>query len=114
MQLGLSRAATQPGDLEAEIHQLKFELLAIDRQMNGNRSKRKIGEKNSPTIYDRLGAARSGVDDSTYGPTPTHIHSLELAEKGLTEIKSKLLVIMEQKIPAMKKKLKAAGAPEVE
>jgi photosystem II stability/assembly factor-like uncharacterized protein len=114
MQLSLSRSASQTGSLEAELHQLKLELLAIERQMKGSKSRNEIGEKNPPTVYYRLRAVESVVDNSTYGPTQTSKRSLEIVQKELMEIKSELLVIVDQKIPETEKKLQAAGAPVVE
>ena len=48
--------------------------------MNGNKSKDEIGEKSNPTILYRLFVAIECLDMSTYGPTPTHRKSLEIAK----------------------------------
>jgi len=113
MQLALARAEIQPGETDAELHQLKKELLVLTEKMNGNRSKDEIGEKNNPTVKSRLRAAASGVENSTYGPTPTHIHSLELASKEFIELKASLDIIVEKKIPELEKELQTTGAPRV-
>jgi hypothetical protein len=63
------------------------------------------------TIGGRLGAAGFGVAFTTYGPTPTHRRSLELAEQGLATFEPKLRRIVEVSIPAFEKKLDAIGAP---
>jgi len=114
MELALARSTSMSGKMESELHQLKFDLLAIDRRMNGNQSKNTIGEKNNPTVSTRLSAAYTGAANSTYGPTTTQIRSLELAGQELNEIKDALIAITEQRIPEMQKKLQAAGAPVVE
>ena len=113
MQLALARAEKQPGELDAELHQLKQELLVLMEKLNGNRSKEEIGEKNNPTVKSRLSAAASGVENSTYGPTSTNIRSLELAAKELAELKASLEILIEKKIPELEQKLQTVGAPDI-
>jgi len=113
MQLALARAEKQPGEQDAELNQLKQELLMLMEKMNGNRSKHEVGEKNNPTVKSRLSAAARGVENSTYGPTSTSIRSLELAAKELTELKESLDIIIEKKIPELEKELQILGAPDV-
>jgi len=113
MQLALSRTGKQLDDLKTELYQLKQELFKIEEQLYGNKSKDEIGEKNNPTVRSRLRAATNGVENSTYGPTPTHERSLELAEKEYKELQKELDAIVKKKIPALEMQLKEAGAPEI-
>ena len=53
----------------------------------------------------------TGLRFSTYGPTPTHLRSFELAEKGLTEARRELNDMVERLVPDMEKRLEAAGVP---
>lgn len=114
MQFSLTNAENQPGDLESKLYELRMELLDFDRRVNGDRSKREVGVKTSPTIQYRLQAAQGGVTNSTYGPTSTHIDSFDIAKKEFIVLSKDLDVIVDQKIPEMKKALKEAGAPDVE
>jgi len=114
MQFSLAKAENQPGDLESKLHGLRMELLAFDRRVYGDRSKGEVGVKTSPTINYRVQAAEMGVGGSTYGPTPTHIKSLAIAKKEFAGLSKDLDVLIDQKIPEMKKALKLAGAPDVE
>ena len=114
MQFAVSRSETLPGDLDSQLHDVKQELLALDVQLNGNKSKDQVGEKNNPTVRYRLRSAQAGMSNITYGPTPTHKQSFELAKKQFAEIESKLKPVLEQKIPDMEKKLQESGAPVVE
>ena len=113
MQLALSRTGKQPGELDTKLYQLTQDLLKIQEQLYGNQSKNEIGEKNNPTVRSRLSAATNGVENSTYGPTPTHERSLELAEKEYKELQKELDTIVDEKIPAVEIQLKEAGAPEI-
>lgn len=113
MQLALSRSETDPGDLDLQIHNLKQELLDLDEQMNGNKSKDQIGEKNNPTVSYRLRAAQTGRNNITYGPTANHKRSFELAKKQLDAIEPNVAEIINIRIPDLQKKLAESGAPIV-
>ena len=65
---------------------LRAEVLDLDARLAGPHSKRAVGEKFPPTIYDRLFAVARGVDRSTYGPTPTHRRSLQIATEEMAEL----------------------------
>ena len=113
MQMALQRTETPPGELDKKLHDTKQDLMALMEQLNGNRSKNEVGEKNDPTVRSRVSAAAEGVQNSTYGPTPTHKKSLDIARKELTILNNSLKVITEQEIPAMQKELEKLGAPVV-
>jgi hypothetical protein len=114
LKLALGRTTTTPGNLDKEMHTLNQELLELDGILNGNRAKRKIGEDRDPTILSRLSFAMGGTANSTYGPTPTHKKSFEIALKQFTALKSTLESVLNAKLPAFEKKLVEAGAPWVE
>jgi hypothetical protein len=63
------------------------------------------------TLTRRLQAAQMGTMWSTYGPTPTHRRSLEIAEKELAAVRERINAVLEQRLPAFEKKLDAEGAP---
>ena len=113
MQTALERTSIEPGKLDAQLYQLKQKLLNLQEKMEGDPAKEEIGESNPPTIQSRLSVAGRGMR-STYGLTPTHVKSMEIARKQLKEIKSELEMIHTQEIPKMESALKAAGAPWIE
>ncbi len=110
----LSRTNEDQKELYAKLYNLRLELVAIETQFYGNKSKGEIGERNNPTIYSRLGVAQMGTDNSTYGPTPTHRRSLDIAQKEFEKIKMKLTDIIDNKIPVLENELQKAGAPWIE
>ena len=55
--------------------------------------------------------AQIGTSNSTYGPTPTHRRSLEIAEKQYAQLKKDLDGIVKQELPALAAALQAAGVP---
>jgi hypothetical protein len=110
----LSRSVAKPGALEKDFVQIKTQAIALERQLNGLKSKNAIGDVNVPSIGDRIGVASIGTTFSTYGPTPTHRRSLEIAKEELTVVRAQLVELIEVVIPAFEKKLSASGAPWVE
>jgi len=110
LKTALARTTTAPGDLDKQLFDTKQALLDLDEQLNGNRSKQQVGEKTKPNINYRLGVAVNGTMNSTYGPTPTHKRSLEIAQSQLTEFKSALNKILNEQLPRLEKALLDAGA----
>jgi photosystem II stability/assembly factor-like uncharacterized protein len=111
LKVALSRTLEVPGDLDMELHRLRQNLLELDEELNGNRSKRQIGEKTNPTLITRLRTARRGTMSSTYGPTPTHRRSLEIAGSQFSKLKMELEDILNEQLPQFEKALQDAGAP---
>lgn len=114
MKTAVERAAAQPGELDKEVHDLALRLRGVEIMLNGSSSRNEIGEKNPHTIAQRLSAVALGTTGSTYGPTPTHRRSLEIAQEELEVVKAKLDLLAGSKIPALMKKLQEAGAPVVD
>jgi hypothetical protein len=110
LKAALARSSAVPGDLDKQLYDTKQALLELDEQLNGNRSKQQVGEKTKPNINYRLGVAVTGTMNSTYGPTPVHKRSLEIAQRQLTEFKSALDKIRNEQIPQIEKALLDAGA----
>ncbi len=111
LQTALSRAPAAPGNLDKQLYNLRHTLLKLDGQLNGNRSKQQVGEKNKPTIDYRLRFAMSSMWSSTYGPTPTHKRSLEIAKTQFSKFKIVLEDILNVQLPKLEKALQDAGAP---
>jgi hypothetical protein len=114
MKKALAATNITPGKIDKEIYTLNQQLLDIEQKLYGNKSKHEIGEKNNPTIMNRLNAASIGVQNSTYGPTPTHIKSLNIAKIEFNEIQIELTNITKNKFPILEKQLIDAGAPWIE
>jgi hypothetical protein len=110
MRIALERSAAS-GDLDRDLEALRRDLDSLETQLNGDRSKATLSEPQAPTIGDRIGVADFARRLSTYGPTPTHQRSLEIAEQELEAVKGKARAIAEERLPALEKRLQAAGAP---
>ena len=113
LKTALIRSESIPGNLDKEMHELRQNLLHMDEDVNGNRSKRKIGEKRKPTLVSRLNYAMS-ASNNTYGPTTTQTKSFDIARKKFEELKVKLDNLIFTQMPDLEKRLIEAGAPWVE
>lgn len=113
LEAALKRTPEAPGELDTRLHDLRQTLLDLDQLIYGNRSKQQVGEPRDPTIGSRLSVAITGTRSSTYGPTPTHRRSLEIAREQFGKFRSALKAVLDQKLPAFEKDLQEAGAPWV-
>jgi len=107
----LARSTAPAGELDAELHTVSQQLFAIEEQLQGKQSLSELNEPQGPTITQRLFVAMIGTGRSTYGPTPTHERSLEIAEQQFEAVRAELNRLVEQRIPALEQALFDAGAP---
>lgn len=114
MQKALNSTPINPVEIQARIEKLRLDLLDIDAQMNGNRSKQSVGEMDNPTINERLSVATMGSSRSTYGPTPMLQRSLEIARIQMVELREILEKVRVERIPELQKELIQAGAPWID
>jgi len=108
----LKKTKILPGSVEPKITKLKFDIIRIKKSISGSPSKSEVGEKNPAGINNYLYNATLGLRDS-YGPTPLHRKSLEIAKKLLTKLREEVTSISKIQIPEITKALKSAGAPYI-
>ena len=113
----MKRAAnktTAPNDeILKDINVVRIQLLAIQKELRGHPVKREIGERSHPTANDGRGIAWRAFGN-TYGPTGNHKNLLKRVKSQLVRVKSKLRNVAEMTMPAIERKLQAAGAPWIE
>jgi len=112
MQVVLSHSRADSA-LETRLHDVRGSILAVDEVLNGNRSRQEPGEKTRPIIQDRLFSVSLGVDRSTYGPTPTHRESLDIAQRQIDEVRVQVEDVRQQ-VSDLGRALVDAGAPWLE
>lgn len=111
MRTALQRSLVDGGELDAELHALDQQLYSIAEQFQGKAELQPIGEPQPHTIGTRIFVASMGTMLSSYGPTPTHRRSLEIAETEFADVRAQLNQLIEQRLPALQQRLLAAGAP---
>ncbi len=113
LQKAYLKAEKQDASVEKKIAHLRKQILDLDFKIFGSKAKNEVGERNPPTIQDRIGAVMMGVQNSSYGPTPMHIRTFEIAKKEFNQYKNQLMQ-MEKEIKEIKKQLRELGAPFLE
>ena len=111
MARALSQSQSAPGELDKALSDIRDRLLTINHQLNDDQSRSQVYLSNVKTVANLISVVEIGTSFSTYGPTPTHRQSLALATRQLEAQKAALKAIVEQSIPALEEKLRAAGAP---
>lgn len=113
----MKRAAnktTAPNDaLLKDINDARIQLLAIQKELDGDPVKGQVGEKSNPTANDGGGISWRAFGN-TYGPTGTHIGLLNRVKSQLSKVKTKLRNVSENTLPGIERRLQQAGAPWIE
>ncbi len=114
MQRALMRATEPSAELAARLYETRSKIMAVDSELNGNKAKEDIGEKNAPSASSAESVGKRALATSTYGPTEMHKSALNMGKSRLKGVKSALSEIVNDDIPALEAELKAAGAPWIE
>jgi len=109
----LDHSTTAAGSFDNRLTEVRMELLKIDQELNGEKSKIEPGEKTKPTVVGRLFSLKIGIDHSTYGPTTNHKNALQLIKEQLSSSQSQL-EMSQGKLSQLAKDLIKAGAPWME
>ena len=109
----MNSADQESADLVKKMFDLDKSILQLDTRMNGNPAKDEIGERNNPTLRNRLWTAMRGLS-SSYGPTETQKQSLDIAKSEFNEMRNALEDIHNSSIPSIESALKSIGAPWIE
>ncbi|MGB5356571.1 MAG: glycosyl hydrolase, partial [Eudoraea sp.] len=114
MQRALLKSSAPSAALAQKLYEAKKLLQGLDSDLNGNKAKGEIGERNAPNPSTGRSVANNALTSSTYGPTANHKAALETAQKQLASLKSKLSGFVNSELPSLEAELKAAGAPWIE
>ena len=100
----------EPSNLEQQIHDLIRKMHDLNQKLNGNESKKEIGEKDVQSIGFRLYVAQQGLN-TYYGATETQMNSLKFAQEQFNAIENQLNQFIKTDVPSLEKKLIDAGVP---
>ena len=99
-------------ELISDINLLENEMNLIDTELNGNKSKKDVMEKDNPTISSRISIALRGFSGNSYGPTKTQMDSFEIAKKQWERIKNRILKFI-QNVENKAEVLETKGSPKI-
>ncbi len=111
MRIALQRSLADGGQLDAKLYALDQQLYNIAEQFQGKSELEPVGQPQPHTIGTRIFVASMGTMRSSYGPTPTHRRSLDIASSEFGVVREQLNHLLEQQLPALEQQLLAAGAP---
>ena len=97
--------------LRAQARALELEVLDLQLQLSGDEARDLAGDSGPVSVARRINVAQMGTSFSSYGPTPTHERSLEIAEQNFAGIKTALERIFNTELPALRKAMDEAGVP---
>ena len=107
------RADRHSADLTLQLKQLANTLTDLEIEMNGNPAKEEIGERNNPTMRDRMFNAYRGLM-SSHGPTGTALQNLAIAKNEFEKLRVVLDDLHLNQVPSIEKELVKLGAPWIE
>lgn len=107
----LERSMHAEPDLERETRALRRELSLLEERLAGDRRRGVFGDEGPVPVLDRLFVADVGTRRSSYGPTPTHRESLDIAKRALAGIREDVNEIVRERLPGLEERLDAAGVP---
>ena len=98
-------------DLRDQARALELQAMQLQLQLSGDDNRALAGDQGPVSVQARASVAALGTLFSTYGPTPTHLNSLEIAEQNFAVIKTSLNRIFNTDLPALRKAMDDAGVP---
>lgn len=111
LKIALERTRSAPSELDDQWQTIRMELHEIVEVLSGNQSMAEVGQDPPPNVQSRLGKVLVGTGQSTYGPTTTHVQTLEIAETDFEAVRLRINVLQQATIPAFEAALIDAGAP---
>ena len=102
-------ARSLTSEFDAEVEAMQRQLYELRDRLSGDQQKDRVSELKSHSIGNWMMAASFGNMMSTYGPTPTHERSLEIAQELLEQLRTDVAQLADVDIPELEERLEAAG-----
>jgi photosystem II stability/assembly factor-like uncharacterized protein len=100
-----------PTALHEQAHRVERELKSIQQALSGNERRQLYGDAGPVSVSARIQVALAGTFRSTYGPTPTHLQSLEIAETAFAGLEERLEQVLRTELPELRAQLDTHGVP---
>ena len=100
-----------PVALRDEARGIELALEALKQQIGGNERRDLYSDVGPISINGRIQPVLLGTFRSTYGPTPTHVQSLQIAEDLFVDVEARLDTILDEQLPALREQLDEQDVP---
>lgn len=107
----LARSTVADLSLDAAAREMERQVEQMDERLNGNERRAMANDSGPVSIQGRLGVAFLGNFLSSYGPTPTHLASMDIGRRQLAELVAQLRELRDRELPALEARLDAADVP---
>jgi photosystem II stability/assembly factor-like uncharacterized protein len=107
----LMRATVKDAALDDEVRALEGRLAGLKLDLLGSRTREFMGDPGPVSIRRRIDVAAMANRYSVYGPTPTHVMSVEIAEEAFAVLRQGLERLVEVDLRGLERRLEAAGVP---
>jgi len=111
MREALMRSTVDDLGLEDRTRALERRLGEIRERIHGNGLRRRMADPGPVSIARRLSVAVNGTNRQTYGPTPTHRKSFEIARQQFADLRKELDRLIGTEVLMLEAELEAAGLP---
>ncbi|MCD4749431.1 MAG: hypothetical protein K8R59_08650 [Thermoanaerobaculales bacterium] len=107
----LTQSTVEPTGLDDDLRAIEQRLHVLHHALAGNRSRVGVGEAVPHSVLQRLMVVNIGNRLSTYGPTPTHRRSFEIALSEFSVIREDLHRLLDLDLPSLEEKFEKAAVP---
>jgi hypothetical protein len=90
---------------------MELQVMDLQLKLSGDEARALAGDPGPVSVARRINVAQLGTSFSSYGPTPTHERSLEIAEQEFAGIKTALDRIFDSELPTLRRAMDEAGVP---
>ena len=97
--------------VDEAVRSLSRGLSALEERLVGDERRALVRAQGPISIMRRLNVVDMGIRWSTYGPTPTHKQSLDIARSAFADLRIALEKLVRTDLPALERQLEAAGVP---
>ncbi len=111
MREALMRSTLADDATEREVREMERRVNDMRLKLSGNQTRDQFNEDVEVPIIRRLQVAMMGTSEASYGPTPTHKMSFDIAREEFEPLKRDLDALVHTQLPALERKLDAAGVP---
>ena len=95
----------EPGKIDERLHSVDRKASALKTSIAGEEARQKIGEKEPPTVADRLRYVKTTVISSSYGATATALTSLDIAEKQHDKLREELVILVNEDLASLQSEI---------